>query len=154
MPQKKYLGFNAVEFFPDQSDEMGLCRKGVIRPWKKLRLYPTDLTNSAAVLLCKGMGEKASDGFVECVGLFGGFLVVGGSGMNLRANSEFALHSCQNRERHRKRDSLIKNHRDCDDKCCSRMRLVGPVAGRKRLTTNRHHDCGQFIVNVRANACL
>ena len=32
------------------------------------------------------------------------------------------------REPHRKRNFSTKNYRGCDEKCCSRMRLAGPVA--------------------------
>ena len=62
------MEFNALEIFPEQPDELGLWSKGVVRPWKKLRLYPTDLTDSTAAMLSKGLGVIAVDGFVESVG--------------------------------------------------------------------------------------
>ena len=46
------------------------------------------------------------------------------------------------------------NYRECDDKCCSRMRLVGPFAGWRDFTKQQYHNGGLFIVNVRAISLL
>ena len=127
------MGFNALEFFPEQPDVMWWWPKGVYRG-QKIQLHPTDLTDSTVVRGWNGLGVMADDGSVESVGLFGGLWGGRGSGMNLRVNNDFALHSCQSHERRRKRDYSTKDHRDCDDKCCSRMRLVGPFAGWGSLT--------------------
>jgi hypothetical protein len=42
-------------------------------PGRKLQNYPTNLTRSTPVMGCKGLGEMAGDGFVECDGLDGDF---------------------------------------------------------------------------------
>ena len=35
-------GFNALEFFPGQPDEMGVWPKGVVRPWEEIPITPDE----------------------------------------------------------------------------------------------------------------
>jgi len=56
-------------------------------------------------------------------------------------------HNC---EPQRKRDYSINKRKGCDEWCCSRMELVGHLAGWESLTSKSHHYNGWLIIKMRA----
>jgi hypothetical protein len=70
----------------------------------KLQIYPTNLAHPSPLVICKAMGWMAGDGFVECVGLWGGFF--GGGVVTDRAfprtgwwgNTELVVGKLKNRK--------------------------------------------------------
>ena len=85
------MGFNALEFFPGQPDEMGVWPKGVVRPWEETPVTPDGPDVLEAVMLSKGMAEKAGNGFVELI--VGFCLTFGDAYLLMRAENWHACYS-------------------------------------------------------------